>query len=326
MKSTQHAGEIASANEMNFQPGVRVLRALLDLQPRTPENIASPRGNAIFIIVLFLSRPTPSLNIEFYPHLIFSRVTVRRFALQQRIIRLICGYEYVALGAFTIIKSKLTAIGGTNKGVARQQSREYRFSSQRVAISNLALRFLAFFSSILRNLDIVLSESFRRITSIISLNTFLIFFPILAIENSFKINANVVLYLPSRFIPIIDGSFRTRHSSPVRFRSKGCIIRNELDRIAFEKERHSPIRPRASIFLYGSVGECRSRSDSLFLGHAFVARGETFLVFELKAFSDNPIPGKRNFLLAYAPPPSLARVCPLISRASYTPIASGASL
>lgn len=35
-----------------------------------------------------------------------------------------------------------------------------------------------------------------------------------------------------------------------------------------------------------------------FHGRAFVAAGETFLVFELKAFSDNPILGKRNFLHA----------------------------
>lgn len=33
-----------------------------------------------------------------------------------------------------------------------------------------------------------------------------------------------------------------------------------------------------------------------FYGRAFVAPGKTFLVFQLKAFSDNPILGKRNFL------------------------------
>lgn len=50
----------------------------------------------------------------------------------------------------------------------------------------------------------------------------------------------------------------------------------------------------------------------LFLGHAFVARGETFLVFELKAFSDNPIPGKRNFLLAYPSPFPFSRLAAYI--------------
>lgn len=90
----------------------------------TTRNIVSPRGNAIFIIVLFLSRATPSLNIEFYLHSIFPRVTTRRFPLDENntfnLWLWICSVGKGGGGAFTIIKSKLTAIGGTNKGVVVQ--------------------------------------------------------------------------------------------------------------------------------------------------------------------------------------------------------------
>lgn len=73
-------------------------------------------------------------------------------------------------------------------------SREYRFSNQRVAISNLALRFLAFF---LHNSEKILSGSEVEGLRVLSISSeyFLNFF--LIIENSFKIpinvNANIVL-------------------------------------------------------------------------------------------------------------------------------------
>lgn len=71
-------------------------------------------------------------------------------------------------------------------------SREYRFSNQRVAISNLALRFLAFF---LHNSEKILSGSEVGGLRVLSSEYFLNFF--LIIENSFKIpinvNANIVL-------------------------------------------------------------------------------------------------------------------------------------
>lgn len=107
-------------NEFPAGP-VRVLRMLLDLQPEISSRPAVMRYSSSFCFYRAQLPPwiSNSTFTRYFPELPLA------VSPSTRIIRLICGYEYVALGrrgrgAFTIIKSKLTAIGGTNKGVVVQ--------------------------------------------------------------------------------------------------------------------------------------------------------------------------------------------------------------